>query len=635
MLIKFRGLMQGIFGKLIMAMIILTLSLFGFGAFTAFTSNNDVVVAVVNGDKIYEQELRNHNERRRQTLLQQEPDDIQAVLEATQSEAFTEQSLRDLIDRVLLEQAAERFEIRTPDEVIDDRIRLSDNFQIEGSYDASLFVEVLESVGMSIPSYRMNVEDLLRRRQFSLGLESTDFLLEGEFERALNLLGEGRDITWLAVEWSAYTDGIEINEDDIESYFTNHQEDYAMPELASMEYIELRELSLKEDISISDEELQVLYEARKDSFIPVEERTASHILINIDEQKTKQQAIEEIKALKDRIDAGEDFAELAKTYSDDKGTSERGGDLGAAEPGRFVRPFEEALWALEVGEYSEPVPSEFGVHLIRLDDVRNSVVQEFDSMKANLEDELKNAKAAERFIELRQNMAQLSYESSDLEPVAEALALPINTTQLISRAGLDEDASDIFSVTEVLVTAFSADVLEQGYNSEVLEPHSGVAVVLRVKERHEARAPELDEVKNQIKARLRREQAFERTRIIAEAALQRLIDGDDKELVAADLDTEWDSKADALRNDSSIDEAIVKAAFKLNEPIDEMGSYTSVETEPGIMLVTVTGVTLDNAKAVPESRQDSERRSLARLNGFGSLRLVREGILEESTVDKR
>ena len=633
MLVKFRTVLQGVFGKVVMTLIIVTLSLFGFGAFTAFVSTDDAVVAVVNGEKIYEQTLRNRDQQRRQTFLDAE--NAEELIAASQTEAFSEESLKGLIDNLVLEQAADRFGIRVPEEIVDNKIRLNQDFQIEGVYDPKLFIEVLESIGISVPRYRTNVAESLMYRQFVLGLASTDFLLESEFDRALSLVGEGRDIAWLPIRPSAFVDDLDITEEAIEDRFNAYPEDYALPEMVRVEYIALKEQAIENALEVSDEELEERYATEEESFVAEEERIAFHILLNIDEGRTSEQAVAEIEALKARIDAGEDFAELAKEHSDDKGTAEKGGDLGPAPRGRYVQPFEEALWALEIGEYAEPVVSQFGVHLIRLDDIQESKLRSFDEMRPSLEYEFKKTQATERFVEARQKMAEIGYESSDLVAVSEALSLPVRASDLFSRAGLSEEESDLFSVTNVLISAFSPDVLEQGYNSEVLELESGVALILRVAERQLARAPALAEVRQEIKDQLQLIGGRERAKVVAAAALVRLNDGDDRAEVAADLDVEWVEKKDALRNASDVDGAVLKQAFALDEPLGEQGYYVSVDTERGVMLVTVTGVTLDNAASVPETRQKSERRGLENRNGLTSLNLVREGLFKAADVDKR
>jgi foldase protein PrsA len=137
----------------------------------------------------------------------------------------------------------------------------------------------------------------------------------------------------------------------------------------------LRQKAAMKDVKVTEEEMKKYYDEYKPKI------KASHILV--DDEKTAN----EIKA---KLDKGEDFAKLAKEYSKDPGSAQNGGDLGWFSSGEMVKEFEDAAYALKVGEISKPVKSEYGYHIIKVTDKEKK--KSFEEMKEEIEFELKKSK---------------------------------------------------------------------------------------------------------------------------------------------------------------------------------------------------------------------------------------------------
>jgi hypothetical protein len=167
---------------------------------------------------------------------------------------------------------------------------------------------------------------------------------------------------------------------------------------------------MKEEIEkmleVSEDDMKKHFEENKASFNQPEKIKASHILIKVDEKKTKEEAkkiadkvLKEAKAgLKDP----KSFTELVKKYSDDEGSKRRGGDLGyferTEEGGKMVKPFSDGAFALkEVGDISDLVESEFGIHIIKLTGNKEKVEKSFEDVKKNIENTLKTEKRKTSF----------------------------------------------------------------------------------------------------------------------------------------------------------------------------------------------------------------------------------------------
>ncbi|HAS75094.1 MAG TPA: peptidylprolyl isomerase, partial [Marinobacter adhaerens] len=267
-----------------------------------------------------------------------------------------------------------------------------------------------------------------------------------------------------------------------------------------------------------------------------EERRASHILI-----EEGSDADETMATIQERLAAGESFADLAREYSIDTVSAEDGGDLGYAGRGIYAEPFEEALFALEEGEVSEPVRTSFGVHLIRLEDVRESEVPSLDEMEDQLRRELAREKAREQFAEVRAELADSAYAADDLAGPAEELGLEVREANGVTRDG----GQAPFDHAGLVRQLFSEDVLDAGYNTELIDVGDNVSVVARVNKYHEAEQLPLDQVRDQIRTTLEQRKTREALSERADAIIADLESGQSPEGIG-----EWSSYEGLARNAS-------------------------------------------------------------------------------------
>jgi parvulin-like peptidyl-prolyl isomerase len=161
--------------------------------------------------------------------------------------------------------------------------------------------------------------------------------------------------------------------------------------------------SATKNMTVSDAEVKKYYDDNKETLFKVPEQIkVSHILItfNVPEgqeltEQLKKVAYDKIKAVQDKLISGADFAALAKSYSEDTATKDNGGDLGLISAGQTVKEFEDAAFALKVGEVSGIVETTYGYHLIKVTDRKDSYIQDFstvtDTIKSYLLNSAKNA----------------------------------------------------------------------------------------------------------------------------------------------------------------------------------------------------------------------------------------------------
>jgi peptidyl-prolyl cis-trans isomerase D len=242
------------------------------------------------------------------------------------------------------------------------------------------------------------------------------------------------------------------------------------------------------------------------------------------DQAAVEAAKKKITALRERIEQGEDFAEVAKEYSEDPGSAEAGGDLGYFGKGIMDPAFEKTAFSLKEGEVSQPVRSSFGFHLIKVTGIKPSSVKSFEEARSDVERDYRKAEGEKLYFEMAEKLADLSYEDpGSLTPAASALNLKIETSDWISR----DQATGILASPKVLAAAFSDDVLQERNNSELIELDKDQSIVLRVVDFKQSSIQPLSQVSEAITEILKKQHATEQARAEAEKRLASLKEGKD------------------------------------------------------------------------------------------------------------
>jgi peptidyl-prolyl cis-trans isomerase D len=629
MLQKMREQARGVFGWIIIGAIILVMAIFGFGALNFFVAS-EPAVATVGDVEIRQSELLARVDRqRRQILASMGPDaDASAIDEA----ALRERVLTGLIQRNLLLEGARDAGMGVPAPALDDVIVRTPEFRTDGRFDEDRFRIVLRSAGLTPVGYREALGEDLLVEQISSGVGDSAFVTDTELERMAALARQQRDVAWLAFDPSSYEDGIQVTEEEARSFHEDHSDRYRAPEQVSLRYLRLDRSELAAGQEITEEQLQTAYTAEVEAFEGQEQRRASHILLATGDERSEEDALALAEELRQRIRDGEDFEALAEEYSDDPGSADKGGDLGFATRDTYVPPFEKALFALEQGELSEPVATDFGVHLIRLEGVRQAEPPSFARMRPMLEERLRDRAAGERFDELLVRLETLAYEAPDLQEPAEELGLEIRETGPLTRSG----GEGLFAEPEVVEAAFSRDLIEAGYNSPVLQPEEGVALVLGMAEHQEARPLAFEEVAEDVRGDLIAERAREAARSAADAAEAGLREGADASAVATESGRDWIRREGLERTDREAPAAVVNEAFRLPYPDRGERSVGSTRTaEDSFAVVTVTAVRSGDLAAMSEVERDQLERLVRNRVGGAEFRAFLEALRRDLSVSRR
>ncbi len=603
MLQNIRDNSQGWIAKTIIGLIIVLLSLTGFDAIMTATSNrNDA--AEVNGQAISLTELNRAVDMQRRQLQQRFGGQFDASL--LDDKLLRAGALDALIERRLLLQGAAQAGFAFSQPALDQLILLTPEFQRDGKFSADRFDQVIRDMGYNRLQFRQLLEEEMLVGQLHAGLVGSGFVTDAEVRAFIALERQTRDFASLTVR--ADQAAVQISEADLQRYYTENASEFMTAEQVLIEYLELKKEGFFDDVTVSAEEIQSAYE--KEIANIGEQRKASHILLE-GSGLSDEQARERLLELKARIAAGEEFAALAREFSEDPGSAANGGDLGFAGEGVYDPDFEAALFGLAPGEVSEPVRSEFGWHLIRLDAVQAADVPALDSLRPKLERELKAQKVEQRFVEVSKQLEDAAFEAADLQQPAQELGLEVREVAPFGRNGGEGIAAN----RQVIQAAFSEEVLVEGANSSALELDPDTVVVLRVKEHRKPQQQPLEQVADVLRTRLQVERAAEQARQRGEALLASLREGQAPQLQGAHGEA-WQSVEGATRDQAGLDGQLLQALFRMPRPqADGQPVFAGLSLGNGDYVL----LRLDSVGSAADSLDDEElamyRRFLASRSG--------------------
>jgi len=585
--------------------------------------NPDSVVAEVNGEKISVGEFQQALDAQLQRF-QVAGGEVPPAIKAQLSQSV----LEGLINNRLLLQYVADAGYRVSDRIVADAIRAVPAFVVDGQFSQQTYEALLLSQGMSPQRFEQLQRRVLETQQFQAAIAGTAFVTPTDYRRFLELEGEQRDADYVLFEPAAFIDSVEIADDDIAQYYELNALDFQTPETADVEFVEIRLAGIAASTEISEEELQTYYDENADRFRSETERNSSHILISSDEL-SDEEALALANELTSKLNSGEGFVALAKEYSDDPGSAAAGGDLGWSTSGVFVPEFEEALFALNIGEVSLPVRTQFGYHLIRLDDIREGQQQPLAEVRDELVDELSRNLAEDEFYSLSERLDDLALESLDgLQPVAEDMGL-----SLVEVVGVTRSGAAGLPVSEPLINAiFSLEVLEDGENTPLIEIEPGHVVVARVSQYNLPQQLPLEDVRIAIQARLAAEEAGRQAVFAGEQMLEQLQAGEAFVAAAGDNGGAVLSEPAIVRGAQELSPLLVNAIFSVPRPA-AAPSVDSVElTGGGMAVFQVNEVRPGRPENLDRELRDQQKAQLTDLVGQSQLAALVEELRDSANV---
>ncbi|MGE8325301.1 SurA N-terminal domain-containing protein [Pseudomonas urmiensis] len=596
MLQNIRDNSQGWIAKSIIGLIVVLMALTGFEAiFQAASHSQDA--AKVNGQTISQNELSQAVDMQRRQLLQQLGKDFDPAL--LDEKMLREAALKGLIDRKLLLQGAEDAKFAFSEAALDQVILQTPEFQVDGKFDANRFDQVIRQMGYGRMQFRDMLAEEMLIGQLRTGLAGSSFVTDKQVDAFARLEKQTRDFASLT--FKANPAAVNVSDDEVKAHYEQHAKEFMTPDQVVIDYIELKKSAFFDQVKVNEDELKALYE--KEIANLSEQRHAAHILIDVNDKVSEAQAKARIEEIQQRLAKGEDFAKLAKEFSQDPGSATTGGDLGFAGPGVYDPAFEDALYKLNQDQVSEPVRTEYGYHLIKLLGVEAPEVPSFASLKDKLTRELKTQQVEQRFVEVTKELEDAAFEASDLAQPAQDLGLKVQTSAPFGREG----GEGITANRAVVQAAFSEEVIDEGSNSNAIELDPETVIVLRAKEHRKPEQLPLEAVAKNIREHLAKEKATAELKSKADKLIAGLRDGS----IAAGTAHEgqsWKVQEAVTRGQDGIDPVELQAVFRLAKPAaKDKPEYGSVVLADGSLVVVQLKGVNEGAAATDEEKQQIRR----------------------------
>jgi len=632
MLQRIRDNAQGWIAKVIIGVIAFTFAIFGLESLGPSRVNPEV--ASVNGEAVTAQQLAEEIDKQRRFLLQQLGSSFDQNM--VQDSVLRNAALESIISKMLMLQFAKDNDMVVSDELIDKVIRSYGDFQIDGKFNKDHFKVVLNSLKLTPVQLREILNNDIVISHIKASIIGSAFKTPYEFEVMQKLKLQKRDIEWVTLSLDSIKKDLSVSQEEIEEFYSSHNSLFMTEEKVILEYVLLKKSNLLKEIVVTDEDIALALK-KKTKQLKEEYSHRSNVFMILVETKPKRsesEALEIADKLKKELDNGIAFEKLVSEYSEDPVSVKKEGNIGEVIPGIFGDAFDNALSELSIGgQPSYPVVTRFGVVLLKRVEITNLVVEDDSELdKESVINNIKEQYANDRLISKAERLAEIVYESIDLQDAADEIDLEIVTTKPIMRSDLH---TGITSNKNVLNAAFSDDVLKLKMNSELIEIDPEQMIVIRVKEHFPALVIPLNDIKDTVKNHVLMEQGTKKLAERSEVILSKLRAGSEIESIPEFGKKSWISKKSVEREgQDGIDSQITASAFKLARPvIGESKEYTSVSLPKGdIAIVTISNV-VEGEQNIPNNIKIKARDKVGMDDGSFMFSSLKYYLREQAEVD--
>jgi peptidyl-prolyl cis-trans isomerase D len=585
-------------------------------------------VAKVNGHTIPYEEVKSAWQREQNQWQQRFGGDIPPGERSLLEDQLLESVVRD----TLLTDRATDLGYRVTEADLASAVRAEPAFQLDGHYNAEVAKSRLAQAGLTADQYATDLRSQLERRQLEEGLQLSEFITPTELERLHALDDQERQIRYAVLPLDKYTAGVQLTDAAIQAYYDAHKSQFMTPESVHLQYAQLSLAQVTGQIAVADADLQDYYAKNKNRYISTEQRHAHHILVAVNAKVDSAAALKKAQDIEAKLKAGGNFEALAKQYSDDAGSAAQGGDLGFAERGSLPGPFGDALFAMKSGDISPPVRTQDGYHIIRLDEIVPAKGKTFEEARADVTDQLRHDRAADKFGDIQEQIQQKVDQSGEtLETLAKEFGLTLGDIPAYLKG---TGGGDLGSTKELQALVFSDTVLNQHrIGGPILLGDDRLVLIKDLS--HALPAPQpLTAVHDQIVAVMRRQAGSQAALAAADAAAKSLQSGKDFDALAKELGVTADAARFVGREDPSVPALIREAAFKAPKPGAHQGVYQAfAQPDGGAVVLGILAVRVDTQPA-NKQQINTEVSELGAQYGDADARAYLEQARKDAKVQK-
>ena len=570
-----RDNLTGTFSKIIVGAIVVTFAMF-FGWGTVFSNSDANVIASINGEKIdlYDLDLEM---ARVQSILSQRFEDPDFTVE---EELLKSLALNSLIADTLILNFLKENKIEVLDLSAYKLLSKNEIFQDQGEFSLEKVNSFARQNGFLPGKYIESIREDIAVNYWRAGLGVSSFITNEELDQNINLTNQTRDVTFTKINQADIEKSIELVDQEVLTFFEENPSYFISKEKAKISFIEISLKDLEEKQLIDEGVIENEYQAYLDSFNSTPRRSASHLMLNISDERSKEEALVLAEDLKGKLEKGDNFVKLVEEFSDDEGTKNAGGSLGVSDGDAFPIEFEIALENLEKGQVSEPIFLETSIHLLKLIDIQTPIPEEYESMRRGIKQELTEEAANLEYIDLIELAAELTYSADNLKTLAKELNLQIKKKDFFS----EDEAEGLFREKSLLDSIFSDSSVKGGSMSELIEVNNQYAIILKLDDFLEEKIKDFQVVKEEARNLLLKSLTNKKMNLLEKNIKEKVYGGSSLEKVSRENELEVESYKSVSRDSSLFPEKVLMEIF--NEPKSNLGkSSTSVSLRNGDSII--------------------------------------------------
>ena len=519
--------------------------------------------------------------------------------------------LNNIINDVLTEKFINENGINISDEFIARVIQSSPEFMIDGQFSRDRYYTWLNERVIEPSLFEENQRINIRKGQLERGIRATSFVTPSEYRRYLNLIGEQRNVTIAEIDLSVLADPINLEEEDIQEYYSSRSNEFLQPESIDFSYIELRKDQLNNDLEITDDEILQYYNDSGQRFAQDERRQASHILILLGEDEAL--SLQRANDTLERINNGESFSDLVLAISDDEGSKRSDGDLGMLPRSQLPGALGDAIFSMAEGEISEVVRTDFGFHIVRLDRVESDGKVPLELVESELKQELIVQKAGQNFTDQERALSDALFDADNLSQLADTIGLEVMTEEFFSSQG-----GGSFGSNQIVIDAVFDAHRDDNYElSDILEIDANRSIVFQIEGYNEAKVRPLEDVRDTIVADMKLVSAEVLANDIATRLEKLLIKGEGIQEVANELSSVI--IVSKLMNRASEDDDFMLQASVFGEKRSKDGVPrigTVIMSNGNYAVYSVTESIYGIPESIPQNERDDARELLNQRSGL-------------------
>ena len=560
MLQTIRDQVKGWLAVVIFSIMIIPFAFWGINYY--FDQSGGVIAIEVNDEEITLADYQ----RAYQDMRQQWQTISGAPVEEAAEPLIKQRAKEDLIQTELLKQAGKQAGLSVGEQEVWQVIRQIPAFNDDDGFNMGLFEVAVSRSGLTPAGFLAGIKQDMAIEQLRNSMVATDFVTQPEISAYSSIVHQTRDFSYAVLSSDELKETMVVTDEQIQSYYEN-KDRYMEPEKVRIAYLVLSLAKIAEEVYLEEGELETYFSENKHNYEVEETRKVKQILVKlpeepseaaIDSQKTK---AAELYAL---VKEGKELQDVAVNYAGEQQASVEFSEFGFLTKEVLEPEVDEVVFSMAAGEISEPVQSRYGFHIMAVDEIQVGSEVTLAGKREEVEQDLREEKAAKQLYELTDRLAALTYESHDtLEVAADELGLQEQTSDFISR---EDPGVGIVAEPGVVSAAFSDEVLLEENNSELLELENDRYLVLRVLEHRSPMKKPLEDVRDEIITRIKYEQARDRTSERGETILEQLEEGKTKEELVLEFPLDWKTATGVTQDNENINRAVLRSAFGAGIP---------------------------------------------------------------------